>query len=66
MNNEWVQRYFGEDADVLATNCIVVKDKLGRTFVAGTPEDEHRPEGEGHSCDEMGCASTGPHIILVK
>ena len=63
----WYERYFGEGTVVVAENCTVVKDRSGRTFVAGSPDwkDKYLPEDEQHNCDAMGCASAGPHIIGV-
>jgi hypothetical protein len=34
-------------------------DKYDRLILTGTPSEE------GHSCDEMGCPSVGPHVLLV-
>lgn len=51
------ETYFGKGSTILAQNCCVVRDRLGRIFVYG------RPTNEDHSCDKMGCASVGDHII---
>jgi hypothetical protein len=30
------------------------------------PQDDELPEGaQGHSCDEMGCGSVGPHVVAI-
>lgn len=66
MSKGWIEDYFGKDVELIASDCIVVKDRLGRMFVAGSPEDEGRDENEGHNCDAMGCGTFGPHIIMFK
>jgi len=65
MSENWIEGYFGQGTEVLATDCIVVKDANGRIFVSGSPEDEGRDEEVSHNCDAMGCGSFGPHIILI-
>ena len=66
MDKNWIEDYFGEGSDLIASDCVVVRDKTGRIFVAGCPEDKNRDENEGHNCDAMGCGTFGPHLILIK
>ena len=56
------ETYFGEGTVLIADGCSVVKDREGRVFVVGFPTEESK-----HSCNAMGCASFGPHVIgLLK
>jgi len=55
MDKVWYKIYFGEEAERIEG----YHDALDRVFiVADYPCEEH-------NCDQMGCASMGPHILAV-
>jgi len=55
MDKVWYKTYFGTEAQEI----VVYRDVLDRIYiVADNPPDVH-------NCDQMGCASLGPHIVAV-
>ncbi len=47
---------------------VVVNPATGMLVVFGAPLDTEEPPPDSdrwHSCDEMGCGSLGPHVLLV-
>ena len=56
MSERWYKNYFGKGTKYLPQAYL---DTKGRLFIL--LEDLSAEEQEDHNCDQMGCASVGPH-----
>lgn len=62
-NPEGRGRMLPEGWERVPSSEVFLHRPSGRVLVGGKPHEEP-PNGEGHSCDEMGCASIGSHNLI--